>query len=347
MLCVTVRQDWQFCAGHHPLTRSLANGLTTVIWATCLWAAFLSAAVTMSAAEVTAAEPATVVAPGSEKFPLNLQDGDRVVFLGGTLTERDGQFGDLETAIMLAAPGKHVTFRNLGWSGDTVWADSRGVFDPPAVGYQRLIALVKELSPSVVVLMYGQNEAHAGPARLAAFQQQYRKLCEDLQQAGPTKLVFALPPLIHRPEAAYQAWNQQLQTYRGAIAELATSPEFVKSRSEFIDLDWNPNPARMADYYEGPHLTPQGSDAWALELAQTWGTPMSGNSAEVRHRLRAEVVAKNTLFFHRWRPQNSTYLFGFRKHEQGNNAVDIPKFDELTRAADQQLAVLKSKLLQH
>jgi hypothetical protein len=45
--------------------------------------------------------------------------------------------------------------------------------------------------------------------------------------------------------------------------------------------------------------------------------------------LRQTILAKNELYFHRWRPQNETYLFGFRKHEQGNNAVEIPRFDPL------------------
>ena len=45
--------------------------------------------------------------------------------------------------------------------------------------------------------------------------------------------------------------------------------------------------------------------------------------------LRDLVMRKNELYFHRWRPQNITYLFGFRKHEQGNNAVEIAQFDPL------------------
>jgi hypothetical protein len=44
-------------------------------------------------------------------------------------------------------------------------------------------------------------------------------------------------------------------------------------------------------------------------------------------QLRELIRTKNELYFHRWRPQNITYLFGFRKHEQGNNAADIARFD--------------------
>ncbi|MEX0867342.1 MAG: hypothetical protein WD030_08280, partial [Pirellulales bacterium] len=50
---------------------------------------------------------------------------------------------------------------------------------------------------------------------------------------------------------------------------------------------------------------------------------------------------KNELFFHRYRPQNETYLFLFRKHEQGNNAVEIPQFDPLVEAEEKRIAELR------
>ena len=58
-------------------------------------------------------------------------------------------------------------------------------------------------------------------------------------------------------------------------------------------------------------------------------------------RLRAAINAKNRLYFYRWRPQNETYLFGFRKHEQGQNAREIPLFDPLVEAKEKEIAKLK------
>jgi hypothetical protein len=58
-------------------------------------------------------------------------------------------------------------------------------------------------------------------------------------------------------------------------------------------------------------------------------------------KLRRAIVAKNQLFFHRWRPQNETYLFGFRKHEQGNNAKEIPMFDPLIEKDEAEIAKLR------
>ena len=71
------------------------------------------------------------------------------------------------------------------------------------------------------------------------------------------------------------------------------------------------------------------------------GVDLVGNyDPELSSQIRYQIVDKNLLFFHRHRPQNETYLFLFRKHEQGNNAVEVEQFEPLIEAADQRLAKL-------
>ncbi|MFN0067608.1 MAG: PVC-type heme-binding CxxCH protein, partial [Limisphaerales bacterium] len=52
-----------------------------------------------------------------------------------------------------------------------------------------------------------------------------------------------------------------------------------------------------------------------------------GPSFDQAEKLRDLIVRKNALYLNRWRPQNDTYLFGFRKHEQGQNAAEVTQFD--------------------
>ena len=71
------------------------------------------------------------------------------------------------------------------------------------------------------------------------------------------------------------------------------------------------------------------------------GVELVGNyDGELSSQIRYQIVDKNLLFFHRHRPQNETYLFLFRKHEQGNNAVEVEQFEPLIEAADKRLAKL-------
>jgi hypothetical protein len=61
-------------------------------------------------------------------------------------------------------------------------------------------------------------------------------------------------------------------------------------------------------------------------------------------RLRRAIIEKNRLYFNRWRPQNDTYLFGFRKAEQGQNAVEVPRFDPLVERKEKEIAKLRVPL---
>jgi putative membrane-bound dehydrogenase-like protein len=66
-----------------------------------------------------------------------------------------------------------------------------------------------------------------------------------------------------------------------------------------------------------------------------------GPAFEQAEELRQTIRKKNELFFHRWRPQNNTYLFLFRKHEQGQNAKEIPQFDPLIEEQEKKIAALR------
>ena len=88
-----------------------------------------------------------------------------------------------------------------------------------------------------------------------------------------------------------------------------------------------------ARFHEGRYVAGQ-----ILTQQKLRQVDLNGPAVAALHR---KVLEKNELFFHRWRPQNSTYLFGFRKHEQGNNAVEIPQFDPLIVKAEGEIDTLK------
>ena len=62
------------------------------------------------------------------------------------------------------------------------------------------------------------------------------------------------------------------------------------------------------------------------------------------HRLRALIVQKNESVLSRWRPANVTYLYLFRQREQGNNAVEIPRFDPLVAEKEKEIAAMAKAL---
>jgi lysophospholipase L1-like esterase len=95
-------------------------------------------------------------------------------------------------------------------------------------------------------------------------------------------------------------------------------------------------PGLYALSVDGVELARGSAGEWADGLGLTAGPEIDQVEA-----LRRAIVKKNLLHFHRWRPQNETYLFGFRKHEQGQNAREVPLFDPLVAEQEAIIARLK------
>ncbi len=91
------------------------------------------------------------------------------------------------------------------------------------------------------------------------------------------------------------------------------------------------------------HLTQTGYRETATLFLSALGVE-SSVTGERLEPLRAAVLAKNEQFFNKWRPQNETYLFGFRKHEQGKNAKEIAEFDPFITKAEEDIAKLRKEL---
>jgi lysophospholipase L1-like esterase len=376
-------------------------------------------------------------------FPLHaeeftLRDGDRVVLIGSTLIEREQETGYWETALTSRFPKSNVTFRNLGWSGDTVFCDARAMFESPAVGLQHLKEDLARLKPTVILVGYGMNESFEGEAGLPRFQKGLATLLDMLESTKARIVILSPPPQEdigwRLPDPAKH--NRDLEIYANGLRLEAKErghlfvdlfgfihgeaqmpfPRFfthngihftglgywrstnmleqalgAKERAWRIEID--KGAVRKAEGVElskvesGPlrfqvkdgmlpdALSPQqpplkGSERdpkskrlirisglWpgqyslridgreiAVESAGAWAEGVRltrGPEFDQVEKLRQAIIEKNRLFFHRWRPQNETYIYGFRKHEQGQNAREIPEFDPLIIQLEKKIAELR------
>ena len=77
---------------------------------------------------------------------------------------------------------------------------------------------------------------------------------------------------------------------------------------------------------DGIYWNSQGYYLVAQDICKKLGfTPAVSMTSH--DELRTKINQKNGWFFHRYRPQNETYLFLFRKHEQGNNAAELEQIE--------------------
>lgn len=277
--------------------------------------------------------------------PLKLYDGDRVVLLGGTFFERAQRYGWLETALQTRFPKRRFTVRNLAWSADTVWADSRGIFDTPQVGYAQMIEQVRELQPTVILLNYGANEAFEGTAGLERFLAGYRQLIKDVSVTGASLVLVSPHPLIEMPKPlpSPATQNGRLQEYSSAIRQLAKEQGLI-----FADLWKTASGLSLSSEHtaDGLHFNEAGYREISRALADAvfdGGSTATISDSGGQAELRQAIVRKNELYFHSWRPQNITYLFLFRKHEQGNNAKEVEEFRPLVEELESRIFKLKKK----
>lgn len=286
-----------------------------------------------------------------ENLKIIVKDGDRIAWLGGTFVEREQKYGYCESALHSANPSTSFTLRNLGWSGDTVYGDSRAGFDTAKEGFKRLVDQTLALKPTLIFVCYGQNESFDGDAGLPRFEKGLDALLDSLKPSKARLVLFSPPPFEADPVLPDPARrNTDLGKYRDVVRAAA-----AKNDAAFIDLFARLQPSathssiKLTD--NGMHFTPRGYALASMIFAgddsyaavRTW--PDTVMKADRFVALNKAVVAKNELFFHRWRPQNETYLFGFRKREQGNNAKEVAEFEPLVDAAEKEIDRIKKDLL--
>lgn len=261
---------------------------------------------------------------------VTLEKNETVVLLGDTFFERDYRAGHLETAFTLATAGKNIRVRNLGWSGDTPRCESRSYFGPPAEGFERLRKQLAEIKPTTVICCYGAVDAFQGEAGVAPFITAYDKLLEMIKITCGAKVVLMTPPAVSRDATRFPSLAGHLAErarYATAIEELAKAKSlgFADLFSLMKERDWQT--------INGVTFTDDDYAAIAPMLVKSLG--LAQPSTAQHPSLRETILAKNHLFFQRWRPQNEIYLFGSRKHEQGRNGAEIPQFDPLIAEKEQ------------
>jgi lysophospholipase L1-like esterase len=304
------------------------------------------------------------------------QKEDRVAFVGGGLIERARLNGYLETTLTIAT-GTEVNglkFRNLGWSGDTVFNDARSYFGKPKEGRDRMAKIIAEWKPNVVFLNYGaevvlskgvpwtdepsvkKGSAGDWAESVGIFLEGYRNLIELIRENAGDGLreivVIAPPPLenLGEPLPNHQDTNQRMAKMRDLLRNFAST-----NKSRFVDLftamggtSSGEKVAAQSLTHDGLHFKDHGYQVLAKHLALGVGYSQEGLglSDPLSRKLKDNIVEKNRLFFHRWRPANETYLFLFRKHEQGNNAKEIPQFDPIIEKQEVEIEKIRDQLLQ-
>lgn len=178
-----------------------------------------------------------------------IHDGDRVVFLGDSITEQRLYTTYIEAYALTRHPSWQLSFRNVGWGGDTSWLRQRAHPDEgqlfaaegatldgmveKSVG-QGLGRDVLPLKPTFVTVKFGMND-HSyqtfRPDIFRAYSRSQSEIAKVLQGAG-ARVAFLTPQPIEdkRPDPDQDVRNQSLRQFSDGLKDVAE-----KSHAAFVD----------------------------------------------------------------------------------------------------------------
>jgi lysophospholipase L1-like esterase len=253
---------------------------------------------------LTVVAAAATFSPSSRADDFLIQDGDRVVFLGDSITEQRLYTTYIEGYTLSRHPDWKLTFRNVGWGGDTSWLRQRAhpdeakLFAAAPDAQQKMVENavnnglgrdVLPLHPTFVTIKFGMNDFSYQAFRpdiFGAYTRSQTELAKDLTSAG-ARVAFLTPQPIEdkRPDPDQDIKNQSLRKFSDGLKEVAatTHTAFVDQFDPYMHImmaERAKNPKAFIGAGDAVHPGPQGHTlmAWAV-LKGLGATPLVSSAA--------------------------------------------------------------------
>jgi mono/diheme cytochrome c family protein/glucose/arabinose dehydrogenase len=300
--------------------------------------------------------------------------GERIVFLGNGLAERDVYFSRLETEFHLRYPNEKLLIRNMGRPGDTPgfrphparasqWAfPGAEVFHPELQShygkgfFSTPDQWLHHLKADTIVAFFGYNESFGGPERVGNFEAELtafvkHTLSKAYNGKEAPRLVLVSPIAFENLSASRDLpdgvrENANLALYAAAIEKVAKAHGLT-----FVDLF---TPTReLYRQIEAPHksFTINGfapTEAGYRELAQMLANGLYGHESHQSKadpaKVHAAVKQKDWLWNNDYNLVNGVHSHGQRYNPYGpqNYPDEVRKTREMMALRDQLIHDLAS-----
>jgi len=224
----------------------------------------------------------TVLTPPAATAEFAIRDGDRVVLLGDSITEQRQYTTFIETYTLTRFPQWRLSFRNIGWGGDTAQG-----------GLGRAARDMLPLKPTFVTIDFGMND-HG----YRAFQDDIFKNYIDKQtqltallkdQGARVALLTPQPIEDKRPDPDQDVRNQALRKMSDGLREVATRQNvlFADQFDPYMAVMLNArktDPNAVIGAGDAVHPGPVGHTIMAWAVLKSLGEPAAVSSSEVDGR---------------------------------------------------------------
>jgi lysophospholipase L1-like esterase len=158
-----------------------------------------------------------------------LNDGDRVVFYGDSITEQSFYTNFVETYVVTRYPRLNVSFTNSGWSGDWIVGGGGGKIE------ERLRRDVFAYKPTVMTAMLGMNDGcymELNVDCLKVYTEGYEKFLKLVKNGAPNARLTLLQPSPYDDITGSHAWRLAPSVKGGYNPVMVRFGQFVRELAE-------------------------------------------------------------------------------------------------------------------
>jgi putative heme-binding domain-containing protein len=276
--------------------------------------------------------PALLAAqPKKDSSRFEFKKNDVVAIYGNGLADRMQHDPWVETVLQSQLQGLDVSFRNMGFSGDTISKRPRNEGSTNDEEY------LQHVAPDVVFTFYGYNESYAGPKGADAYRSELVKLVEKYRALRKEKgkdLRFVLfSPIAFENTGDRNLPNGNQQNANLAAFTQATRNAAKETNSTFVDL-YSPTYQLFETSSErytinGIHLNAKGYQKLAEMISQA----LLGKTVPADEKLAglyAAIQDKNWHWHNRYRATDGNDIWGGRStltFVDGQSNADVLKHE--------------------
>ena len=246
--------------------------------------------------------PATATA--ADKFFIH--NNDRVVFLGDSITEQRLYTTYLEAYTLSRYPKWNLTFRNVGWGGDTSWLRQRAhpdeakLFAADPEAQQKMVEQsvaaglgrdVLPLKPTAVTINFGMNDHAYQAFRKDIFRAYVRSQTQlaKVLEANGARVAFLTPQPIEdkRPDPDKDVRNISLREFSDGLKQVAVAEHarFADQFDPYMAIMMKAradDPNALIGGGNAVHPGPPGHLIMAWAILKGLGAPALVSTAEIR-----------------------------------------------------------------
>lgn len=251
-----------------------------------------------------------------------IRDGDRVVFLGDSITEQRLYTTYIEAYALTRHPAWKLSFRNVGWGGDTSWLrqrahpDEKQLFAAETSSQQQMVEQavgrglgrdVLPLKPTLVTVKFGMNDHSYQPFREDIFRAYVRSQSQIAKVLGENgaRVVFLTPQPIEdkRADPDQDVRNQSLRRFSDGLRDVAAKfgARLVDQFDPYMAIllrERASNPAGFVGGGDAVHPGPIGQTLMAWAVLKGLGASAEVSHLEINAAAQKVVAAKGCRVEH-------------------------------------------------